>query len=326
MFDKQCEGWVLVRIFICSEIRFMKHSVKDVISELPILIVAAIYIVLCPFTKVEESFNVQASHDLLYHGFDIDKYDHLEFPGVVPRTFIGSIITSLMSFPIVRVFQFLEIPKYYSLLVMRFALVLLNFMGIHRLRRALVKKYGSSAGHAFIWICCSQFHLMFYLGRPLPNTFALALVTYAFGCFLDGQYKHFISLFVFCCVVIRCDTLVLLAPFVLLLLFSPSISFIQIIASGITSGFLSLLLSASIDSIFWRYALVPELVVLYYNTILNKSSNWGTQPYSWYFVSVIPRLFYNCAPFLPFALCPPLSTFLTKPLSKLRFASPLHSE
>ena len=296
----------------------MKSHTRDILLELPILVVAAFYIYICPFTKVEESFNVQASHDLLYNGFDIDKYDHLEFPGVVPRTFIGSIVTSLMSFPIVRLFQWLNLPKYYSLYVMRFMLAVLNFIGLHRLRRALVKKYGSTAGYAFVWLCCSQFHLMFYLGRPLPNTFAMALITYAFGCFIDGKYKRFISLFVFCCVVIRCDTLVLFAPFLLLLLFNRSISFLQILVSGVTSGLLSLLLSASVDSVLWRYAVVPEVVVLYYNTVLNKSSNWGTQPYSWYFTSVIPRLFYNCILLLPFSLCPALSTFLTNPSSKLR--------
>jgi alpha-1,6-mannosyltransferase len=70
------------------------------------------HLVISPYTKVEESFNIQATHDILIYGFptkDIAErlkaeYDHFAFPGAVPRTFVGALMLAGFSKPLLSVF------------------------------------------------------------------------------------------------------------------------------------------------------------------------------------------------------------------------------
>lgn len=66
------------------------------------------YLALAPYTKVEESFNIQATHDILSYGLPAgwgfaqklrDQYDHLTFTGPVPRTFVGPLVLAIVSWP-----------------------------------------------------------------------------------------------------------------------------------------------------------------------------------------------------------------------------------
>ena len=60
-----------------------------------------------PYTKVEESFNIQATHDILKYGVPTEnaelrfkaQYDHMDFPGAVPRTFVGALVLSGLAKP-----------------------------------------------------------------------------------------------------------------------------------------------------------------------------------------------------------------------------------
>ena len=45
----------------------MNDSIKKIGPQLAVILVIISYLVVCPYTKVEESFNIQAIHDILYN-------------------------------------------------------------------------------------------------------------------------------------------------------------------------------------------------------------------------------------------------------------------
>ncbi|XP_007052355.2 PREDICTED: dol-P-Man:Man(7)GlcNAc(2)-PP-Dol alpha-1,6-mannosyltransferase isoform X1 [Theobroma cacao] len=258
--------------------------------------IAAFYVLMVPYTKVEESFNIQAMHDILYHRHHLDNYDHLEFPGVVPRTFIGALLVSILASPMVLAMQLLHLPKIYSLIIVRLALGCIILYTLRFLRTQVRNKFGHQVEAFFVILTAIQFHLLFYCTRALPNILAMGVVNLAYGHWLKGSFYTALNYLVFATITFRCDIVLLLCPLGLELLLTKSIAFWKALKCCIMISLLCIGLTILVDSIMWKRFLWPEFEVFWFNSVLNRSSEWGTHSIHWYFTSALPRLLLTAYP------------------------------
>ena len=168
-----------------TRIDYMLNHVLDVILYPLIPVLIFIHLLAAPYTKVEESFNIQAIHDISSYGIPLknisaslhQNYDHFDFPGAVPRTFVGALNIVALTKPLM-----FFAGNEHAQTIARGALGLINAFALMRYRRALVNAFGQDVGRWYVLLQASQFHVIYYASRTLPNMFAFGISQLSLSC------------------------------------------------------------------------------------------------------------------------------------------------
>jgi alpha-1,6-mannosyltransferase len=136
---------------------------------------------------VEESFNIQATHDIANYGFPFRNisssiqtyFDHATFPGAVPRTFIGALALAGVSKPLLLINGAAS-----AQFIVRAILGLFNAFALLKYKGSLQKAFGRDVGRWYILLQATQFHVIYYASRTLPNMFAFGLSEFACSMYL----------------------------------------------------------------------------------------------------------------------------------------------
>ncbi|KAI9902977.1 hypothetical protein N3K66_002329 [Trichothecium roseum] len=277
-----------------------------------------VHLLLSPHTKVEESFNIQAAHDILVYGTPTSsirprlaaRFDHLSFPGSVPRTFVGALLLAGVAQPFVALAGFRH-----AQFIVRAALGAFNAASLLVFGNALRAAFGEGTARWWVAFMVGQFHVMYYLSRTLPNMFAFGLTTLAFAFLLPRRAirvswyrrKQAVALLTLATTLFRAELAILLAAVGLRLLLARELSLRGIIPVFVAAFAGSLALTVLLDSYFWQQLTWPELKAFLYNTVEGQAANWGTSPWHWYFTSALPRVLLNplAIPLVAFSLAHP---------------------
>ncbi|KAF4555963.1 Alg9-like mannosyltransferase-like protein 2 [Elsinoe fawcettii] len=304
----------------------------DLLLTIAVPALVLVHLFAAPYTKVEESFNIQAIHDILTYGIpnplDIDaveyikaNYDHASFPGSVPRTFVGASVLSGVTRPLVGL---LKSPEQSQLLV-RGVLGLINAAALVRFRAAIDVAYGKTAGRFYLAFVACQFQLLFYASRTLPNYLTLPLTTEASRALLlalstspklrpsSRRRRLCLYLLTVSGIIFRSELALLLATTTgTLLLFSGLKVRSELIPAVFAGALIALPTTLGLDTFLWRPRIAlsltyqtatstlqipiptwPEMQAFVYNTIQGHSSEWGTSPFHYYFTTALPKLLLN---------------------------------
>ncbi|KAJ5898968.1 hypothetical protein N7495_003712 [Penicillium taxi] len=282
----------------------MRYAFPILNLLLPALIL--LHCLVAPYTKVEESFHVQAVHDILTHGFPGNNltrahYDHFAFPGAVPRTAVGAVVLAKLSQGVLILNEGID-----RQILARVILGLYNAFALAVFAYGLRRNFGQTVATWYLLFQSSQFHLIYYASRPLSNIFAFGLTTIAMRYLLPDKIPHngpgrstqgalALALLTFSGVVFRSELALLVATQTLYLLTTGQIHLFRgAIIAGLGGLSVGLLTTVLVDSQFWqRWPLWPELSAFLFNVVEGQSSAWGTEPLPWYFINALPRLLLN---------------------------------
>ncbi|KAJ3177958.1 dolichyl-P-Man:Man(7)GlcNAc(2)-PP-dolichol alpha-1,6-mannosyltransferase [Gaertneriomyces sp. JEL0708] len=280
------------------------------------LVALTFHLALCRYSKVEESFHMQSIHDVFVFGtgrLAVQYYDHLQFPGVVPRSFIPSLILGKL---LAGIHYVLPSCKGFSAqIIARLMVGCWTAWSLDRLCLAAARTWGRPVGAWFCVISAAQFHLMFWGTRTVGNVLMFGFVTWGMATLITTskdrvpRRPRLLPLFSLAAAttLIRLDTLPLTFA-ILLITLAPAIQSgtlsVMSAATCVAVYNLVLLLSMGVDAYFWhpdesQLLKLTELDVFAFNIIKKGAQAYGISPWHHYFTALLPRI---CSTALPLAV------------------------